>query len=147
MSLQTMGLPQLNNNGMLVSDLLASAGGNRIADQDAGAVQGIAIIAADTSHGSWQFSTDGGATWLSLGAVSNGSARLLAADANTRIRFVPNLGYTGTMDQAIAFRAWDQTTGTNGGLASTLVAGGTTAFSTEVETASLTVRSLLGWLL
>lgn len=147
MSLRTMDLLQLNNTGTLVSDLLASAGGNRIADQDAGALTGIAITAADTAHGSWEFSTNGGSTWMALGAVSDGSARLLAANANTRIRFVPALGYTGTIAEAITFRAWDQTAGTNGGVASTLVSGGTSAFSAQTETASLTVRSLLGWLL
>ena len=147
MSLQTMGLLQVGNSGTLVSDLLASAGGDRITDQDAGAVEGIAIIAADTAHGSWEFSTNGGSTWTALAAVSSGSARLLAADANTRIRFVPALGYTGTINQAITFCAWDRSSGSNGGLASTLVSGGTTAFSTATETASITVRSLLGWLL
>jgi hypothetical protein len=147
MSLRTMELLQLSNTGTLVSDLLASAGGGRIADQDAGALTGIAITAADTAHGSWEFSTNGGSTWVALGAVSDGSARLLAADANTRIRFVPALGYTGTLAQAITFRAWDQTAGSNGGFASTVVSGGTTAFSAQTETASLNVRSLLGWLL
>jgi hypothetical protein len=147
MSLRTMELLQLSNPGTLVSDLLASAGGGRIADQDAGALTGIAITAADTAHGSWEFSTNGGSTWVALGAVSDGSARLLAADANTRIRFVPALGYTGTLAQAITFRAWDQTAGSNGGFANTVVSGGTTAFSAQTETASLTVRSLLGWLL
>ena len=146
MSLRTMQLLQLSNTGTLVSELLASAGGDRIADQDAGALSGIAIIAADTAHGSWQYSTDG-STWASLGAVSDGSARLLAADASTRIRFVPALGYTGTLAEAITFRAWDQTTGSNGGLASTLFSGGTSAFSAGTETASLAVNSLLGWLL
>jgi hypothetical protein len=147
MSLRTMDLLQLNNTGTLVSDLLASAGGDRVADQDAGALTGIAITAADTAHGSWEFSINGGSTWVALGAVSDGSARLLAADANTRIRFVPALGYTGTVAEAITFRAWDQTAGSNGGLASTVVSGGTTAFSAQAETASITVRSLLGWLL
>ncbi len=147
MSLRTMELLQLSNTGTLVSDLLASAGGNRIADQDVGASPGIAIVAADESRGSWQFSTNNGSTWAALGDVTDGSARLLAADASTRIRFVPALGYSGAISQAITFRAWDQTTGSNGGLASTLVSGGTSAFSSEVETASITVRSLLGWLL
>jgi hypothetical protein len=147
MSLRTMDLLQLNNTGTLVSDLLASAGGDCVADQDAGALTGIAITAADTAHGSWEFSINGGSTWVALGAVSDGSARLLAADANTRIRFVPALGYTGTVAEAITFRAWDQTAGSNGGLASTVVSGGTTAFSAQAETASITVRSLLGWLL
>jgi len=128
-----------------VSELLASAGGNRISDEDSGARFGIAIVAADTSHGSWQFSIDGGTTWLALGSVSNGSARLLDADA--RIRFVPSMLYSGTVTNAITFRAWDQTSGVNGGLANTSVNGESSAFSIATETASIQVRSLLGGLL
>src|SRR5205823_5081095 len=58
MSLKTISALQ-TNTGTLVSDLLASAGGNRVTDEDAGARFGIAIIGADTSHGSWQYSIDG----------------------------------------------------------------------------------------
>jgi hypothetical protein len=127
----------------LVSDILASAGGVRVTDQDAGARQGIAVIAADTTNGAWQYSTDGGATWSSLGSVSDGSARLLSADALTRIRFVPTIGFYGTVTNGITFRAWDQTTGANGGLANTSVNGDSTAFSKSVETASIKVLSPL----
>jgi len=143
MTLSDINQADANNSGTLVSAILASAGGNRITDQDAGAKRGIAVVAADTTYGTWQYSTDGGSTWLALGSVSNGSARLLAADANTRVRFVPASGYNGTVTNGITFRAWDRTTGTNGGLASTAASGGTTAFSTAVETASIHVRSPL----
>jgi VCBS repeat-containing protein len=142
MALNEINAGQTNNPGTLVADLIASAGGNRITDQDAGAAEGIAIIAANTSNGSWQFSTNGGATWQALGTVSAGSARLLAADA--RIRFVPNLLYSGTITTALTFRAWDQTSGINGGLADTTLNGGSIAFSVVTETASLSVRGLLG---
>ena len=109
MALNEIGFGQSNNPGTLVADLIASAGGDRISDPDAGAVEGIAITAANTANGSWQFSTDGGATWQALGAVSTGSARLLAA--NARVRFQPNLLYSGTITNALTFRAWDQTSG------------------------------------
>ncbi|MFO1004134.1 MAG: hypothetical protein U0936_27775 [Planctomycetaceae bacterium] len=49
--------------------------------------------------------------------MSRNAARLLAADATTRIRFVPNKNYTGTAK--ISFCAWDRTTGLNGELANT----------------------------
>jgi len=142
MALNEINAGQTNNPGTLVADLIASAGGNRITDQDAGAVEGISIIAANTANGTWQFSTNGGATWQALGSVSSGSARLLAADA--RIRFVPNLLYSGTITNALTFRAWDQTSGVNGGLASTAENGGSSAFSAAIETASIRVRGLLG---
>ncbi|MCA9094948.1 MAG: hypothetical protein KDA68_15790, partial [Planctomycetaceae bacterium] len=58
-------------------------------------------------------------------------------DANTRIRFVPNLNFTGTVK--IAFVAWDQTTGINGGIASTSTRGGTTPFSTLYDYATLSI--------
>jgi VCBS repeat-containing protein len=141
MALGDIKTGQTNNSGTRVADLLASAG-NRVSDEDAGALRGIAIVGADTSHGSWQYSLDNGATWLSLGSVSNGSARLLSAGA--RIRFVPGLLYSGTITNALTFRAWDQTSGVNGGLANTSTNGGSTAFSTATETASIQVRGLLG---
>jgi len=141
MSLTPINQGDFNNNGTLVSVLLSSAGGNRITDQDAGAKQGIAVIAADTTNGNWQYSTDGGSTWLKLGAVSNKAARLLSSDS--LIRFVPNAGYNGTVTNGISFRAWDQTTGIDGDLADTSFNGGTSAFSKIIETANVKVRSAL----
>ena len=59
------------------------------------------------------------------------------------IRFVPALGFNGTVPSGITFRAWDQTAGANGGFADTSVNGGTAAFSKVAETASIKVRSPL----
>src|SRR5690606_30981822 len=119
--------------GTLVSALVdfASPAGqvDNVTDNDSGALLGIAVTAADTANGVWWYSTDNGATWNALGAVSNNNARLLAADAGTRPYFQPNANYSGTMAAALTFRAWDRTAGTNGGLADTSVNGGTTAFS------------------
>ena len=63
------------------------------------------------------------------GAVATNNARLLAADGNTRLYFQPNANYHGTLATAITFRAWDQTSGSNGAPADTTSNGGTTAFS------------------
>jgi hypothetical protein len=139
MALTTINQGAVNNGGTLVSTILASTGTVRVTDQDVGAVQGIAIIAADTSHGTWQFSTDGGATWWSLGAVSERSARLLAA--GSLVRFVPAFGFNGTVVEGITFRAWDQTSGINGCLADASANGDGTAFSSTIESASIKVRS------
>jgi Ca2+-binding RTX toxin-like protein len=129
--------------GTLVSslvDLDSAVGGlDNVTDPDAGALTGIALTATDTAHGSWFYSTDNGTTWNPVGAVSDSSARLLAADANTRLYFQPNTNYSGTDTGAITFRAWDQTNGSNGGVANTSVNGGTTAFSTATDTANITV--------
>ena len=71
------------------------------------------------------------------------AARLLGADsANNLIRFVPSANYTGSVDPGITFRAWDQTTGANGGTANVSTNGGTTAYSTATETAAITVNAV-----
>ncbi|MDH4369957.1 MAG: DUF4347 domain-containing protein, partial [Nitrospira sp.] len=107
--------------GTLVSQLVdfTSPAGqvDNVTDPDAGALLGIAITAADTTNGTWFYSTNNGASWNALGAVATNNARLLAADANTRLYFQPNADYNGTLTNAITFRAWDQSSGTNGSLA------------------------------
>jgi hypothetical protein len=134
-------VPAASNPGTLVSDIILSAGGDRITDVDSGAVEGIAVTAVDNTNGTWEFSTNNGGVWTAFGSPTGTTARLLASDANTRIRFQPNAAFTGTVDPGITFRAWDQTSGTNGNTADASVNGGTTAFSTATETASITVAS------
>ena len=130
--------------GTLVSSLVdfASPAGqvDNVTDVDSGALLGIAVTAADTANGTWYYSTNNGANWNALGAVASNNARLLAADANTRLYFQPNANYNGTLASAITFRAWDQTSGSNGTLADTTSNGGTTAFSTATDTASLVIN-------
>ncbi|MEK6336042.1 MAG: Ig-like domain-containing protein [Acidobacteriota bacterium] len=135
-------VPPASNPGTLVSDIIASAGGDRITDADAGALEGIAVTAVDNTNGTWQFSIDNGTNWTPFGSPNTTTARLLAANANTRVRFLPNLNFNGTVDPGITFRAWDQTSGANGGTADTTVNGTTTAFSTATETASITVNAV-----
>ncbi len=129
--------------GTLVSSLVdfASPAGqvDNVTDSDSGALLGIAITAADTTNGSWFYSTDNGTNWNALGSVTNTSARLLAADSNTRIYFQSNADYHGSVPSALTFRAWDRTTGNNSGTTDTSTNGGTTAFSAATDTASLTV--------
>jgi Domain of unknown function (DUF4347)/Concanavalin A-like lectin/glucanases superfamily len=132
--------------GTLVSSLVdfATPAGqvDNITDADSGAQLGIAVTAANSSNGAWWTSTDNGATWSALGAVANNSARLLAADANTRLYFQANANYNGTTANAITFRAWDRTSGANGGTADASINGSSTAFSTATDTASLAVTAV-----
>ena len=135
--------------GTLVSSLVdfaVPAGQvDNVTDPDAGAQLGIALTGTDTANGTWYFSTNNGTTWSAVGAVSDSSALLLAADANTRIYFAPSANFNGTDNSAITFRAWDQTTGTNGQSGvnvSGVNNGGTTAFSTASDTAALTITSV-----
>ena len=107
--------------GTLVSSLVdfstPSGQVDNVTDPDSGAQLGIAVVEADTTNGTWWYSTNNGNTWNALGAVSGANARLLAADANTWIYFQPNANWSGTLANAITFHAWDQTSGTNGGTA------------------------------
>lgn len=108
--LTTINEDAFNNGGTLVSDLVSGW----ISDTDAGALEGIAVVAVDDTNGSWEFTTDNGATWTAFGPVSANDATLLAADADTRVRFVPDPGWNGTVNNGITFHAWDQSVGTNG---------------------------------
>ena len=76
-----------------------------------------AITAVDDTNGTWQYTTDSGGLWTDFASVSESTARLLAADANTYVRFVPDADWNGTVINGITFRAWDQTSGTAGGTA------------------------------
>ncbi len=124
-----------SNPGTLVSTLIA---GN-VTDADLGALSGIAVTAVDNSHGNWQYSTNGGSSWSNIGSPNTTSALLLAADANTYVRFVPKTNWSGTDVGGLTFQAWDQTSGTAGGTANVTTNGGSTAFSTATASASITV--------
>jgi large repetitive protein len=142
--LTTINEDDTGNAGTLISDIIArGAGGDPITDVDSGDLEGIAVTAAVTTHGSWQYTTDG-INWNPLGAVTDSSARVLFADDATKIRFVPNADWNGTEDPAITFRAWDQTGGfTNGqtGVDASMT-GGTNPFSSASETALITANSV-----
>jgi hypothetical protein len=135
-------VPPASNTGTLVSALIAGA----VTDPDTADTQGIAVTATDNTNGSWEYSTDSGATWTAFGTPSTAAARLLAGNAS--IRFVPNADYNGTAN--ITYQAWDGTTTnsgsnilTNGGTADISTAssmGGLAAFSTASETATITVN-------
>jgi hypothetical protein len=126
------------HSGTLVTSLIAG----QVSDGNAGAASGIAVVAVDEANGSWQFSTDGGTSWLSLAGSSDTAARLLAADTLTRVRFVPATDWNGTVAAGLVFRAWDQTSGSAGGIADTSANGGGTAFSADAHASSLTVQAV-----
>ncbi|UCH49236.1 MAG: DUF4347 domain-containing protein, partial [Betaproteobacteria bacterium] len=137
-NLATINEDPVSNPGTLVSDLISG----QITDTDAGALEGIAVIAVDDTNGSWEYTTDGGSNWTAFVAVDSSSARLLATDANTYVRFVPNASWSGTVTNGLTFHAWDQSSGSNGGTANLSTGsstGGTTAFSTASASSSITV--------
>ncbi|MBP2835520.1 putative Ig domain-containing protein [Dickeya parazeae] len=129
----------MTSSATTVSSLLSNAG---YGDVDSGASSGIAITAT-AGNGGWQYSTDSGANWFSIGTVSGSSALLLGATA--QVRYVPDSanGETATL----SFRAWDHTSGSatagsSKGLADTSTTGGSSAFSTNSAQASLVVTSV-----
>jgi hypothetical protein len=134
--LATISEDPTSNPGTLLSDLLAG-----VSDPDAGAVKGVAVTyVSHTANGTWQYSVDNGSNWVALGAVSPAAAKLLQANASTRVRFVPNADFWGNV--TFGFYAWDTTQGTAQGTWNVTAAdsrGGTTAFSSAWENALLTV--------
>jgi hypothetical protein len=120
--------------GTLVSTLL----GNAVTDVDTGALRGIAIVGAPRANGTWQYLINNTSTWKAIPVVSETAAFLLPSNVVTRVRFLPNHDYNGSV--TLSYRAWDRTLGS---VATTLSTtgnqGGTKCFSTAVETASLTV--------
>ncbi|MGF1938683.1 MAG: beta strand repeat-containing protein [Nostoc sp. ChiQUE02] len=138
----TQDITTADNLGTLVYGILAKgAGGDPITDADTGAVEGIAVIGVDNTNGKWQYSTDGGNNWIDF-AVSATSATLLRD--TEKVRFLPNAGYNGTAK--ITFRAWDASDGNVSGTTGVDpgVGGGTTAYSTATETASIAIAPLVG---
>ena len=103
---------EFNNGGTLISDMISGW----VNDGDAAALRGIAVVAVDNTNGSWEYTTNGGTNWYAFGSPNSANARLLASNADTYVRFVPNADWNGTVVDGITFHAWDQTSGTNGGL-------------------------------
>ncbi|WP_048439208.1 hypothetical protein [Caenimonas sp. SL110] len=106
---------------------------------------GIAITALDTSMGTWQFSNDAGANWLTIHASlinssTNELALLLAPTA--LVRMLPFGELNGTLAEAITFRAWDQTSGNQGDYVVIAGTGADSAFSSDSDTAGLTVTAV-----
>jgi hypothetical protein len=123
------------NAGTLVSALIAG----HLGDVDTGAAAGIAVTAVDEARGVWQYSLDGGASWSGLAGVSASSARLLAADANTRVRFVPAANWNGSVADGITFRAWDRSSGVAGDVSDVGAGGGSSAFSAQSASSGIAV--------
>jgi hypothetical protein len=120
-----------SNPGTSVAALIAGF----FSDPDVGSLAGIAVDAANNTHGSWQFSLDGGTSWSNVGSVSDNSS-LALRDIDV-LRFVPQVNFSGSA--TISFRGWDQTSAAAGIKVPTAANGGSTAFSTAIGVASVTV--------
>lgn len=129
--------------GTLVSQLVDIGGSlsNMTSSYPAGHAYGIAITGTNTTtgNGTWYYTSNGGTTWQQVGTVSNTSALLLTADANTRLYYVSNGTYLGTITDGITFRAWDTGAGAAGTKTDTSVNGGTSSFSSATDTAAIAI--------
>lgn len=126
--------------GSLVSGLTQG-----IYDQNSNDPKGIAITQIDASLGTLYYSLNNGVSWTLATDVSDSNALLLADNANTRVYFRPINDAMGIVPNTVYFRAWDQTTGTNGSRADTTTNGVNSAFSVELESIALNIDTpLLG---
>ncbi len=129
------------NGGKSVAALLVDGS---ISDVDGVAVEAMAVTAVDNTNGLWQFSLDSGENWTDFSATSGSSVDLSTASrllgGSDLVRFAPDANYNGSA--TITFRAWDESSGTAGDTADTSTNGGTTAFSTATDTASITITAV-----
>lgn len=123
-----------DNLGNWVFDVITNIGSDADADPT-----GIAVSSVDNTNGAWQYSVDSGNTWTNFETVSDSAARLLSGPE--MIRFAPNPEFQGST--TFTFYAWDQTMGTNGGSFDLVASGtgGSTAFSSGTETATILIGS------
>ena len=95
--------------GALVSSLIDSGGThNNFYDQD-GDLAGLAIVGVNIERGGLWYSDDDGGTWQAVGVVSEDAPMFLRADAGVRVYYQPVADFTGTITDAISFKAWDRT--------------------------------------
>jgi cyclophilin family peptidyl-prolyl cis-trans isomerase len=125
---KTISLATFINNG---------SGTTTITDQDTNAVLGGIVLTSAIGDGTWQYSLDG-TTFTDVGAISANSALLLPGTA--QFRYIPDNQHAETA--TISYHAWDTSSGSPGDrvdVSQSSETGGSTAFSTASDTASLTV--------
>ncbi|WP_345193225.1 Ig-like domain-containing protein [Kistimonas scapharcae] len=125
-------------NGNTVAEILQDA--NQLEDVDGSAAQAMAITSVDNSNGTWKYSVDGGTTWQNIDDGSLGEDHALLLGSTSQVRFEPNDDYNGS--STFSFRAWDQSAGSVGSYGDATTTGGSSAFSSESATASITVTSV-----
>lgn len=139
-SLTDIDEDDVTSPGDSVLTVIDSIAGDRITDVDDGAVEGIAVTGVDDTNGVWQYDANADGTWVAFGAVSDSAAVLL--DTGALVRFVPDPDYNGTAGE-LTFRAWDQTSGSNGDTAVNVTDNGDdAAFGSATATATLNVNPI-----
>lgn len=131
----------LNPSGTTISSMIVDGS---ITDPDNFSVQAIAVTGLNTSLGAWQFSLDDGVNWLTIDAElinRQSEERALLLGPTAQLRLIPSGDLNGTISNAITFRAWDQSTGSEGQYALITSVGGSSAFSSTSDTAAVTVTA------
>lgn len=143
----------LNNAGNLVSDLVLASRDGNVPDGETrsvftdvdfgtnGANAGVAIYGLSNDGlggGRWEYSTNGGTSWTSVGTVSETQALLLSS--TDKIRFVPD-GKNGT-EASFDYYLWDGAKHTHGTKANVTSRGGDNAFSLDGASATIEVTSV-----
>lgn len=93
------------NKGISVGQLISELGIRQ--DENGVKPMGLAITGIDNTAGIWEYSADKGLTWQVLGTPAEGRGVFLPADNQTRVRFVPNLDFCGTLERGLVCRPWD----------------------------------------
>ena len=121
------------SNGDTIGSIIAD---NAISDDDGTPVKAIAITSVDTANGNWQYFIDVDSGWQTVN-LTNGS---LLLDESHKLRFVPNADYQGSAN--FTFRAWDKSSGNAGETVDTSATGGSTAFSSTADTATININGV-----
>jgi hypothetical protein len=109
-------------------------------DINAQSVTAMAIIGADTTLGTWYYTTDNQVTWNALTSITASSAVHLERTSDEYIKFIPTDATTyGTT--TIQIRAWDKTNqgSLTNGVGNASSGGGTTAYSTTTPTLNCSI--------
>jgi len=118
--------------GANFSDSTDQVTGGSSANTFAGIV--ISSYTVDASKGNWQYSTDTGSTWTTLGNASTTTAITLDAAASTLLRFVPAANYNGAATALAANLIESGLAITNG---ATLNLTGATGTTTHISSATV----------
>jgi hypothetical protein len=136
-TLSTIQEDDVTSSGTSISSIITALGSNYV-KANVSDNRGIGIYTAQSTNGSWQYSTNNGLSWQAFPTVTNTSVLVLTEIGNTnKIRFIPNANFNGTV--TFGFYAWDTLTGTPGNVVTTT---GTQSFSTGIATGSLQVTAV-----
>jgi len=123
--------------GSCFSDAKDQVSGGSSANTFAGIA--ISSYTADASKGAWQYSSDSGANWITLGNATTATALTLVA--TDKLRFVPAPNYNGAATALTANLIETGEAITNGQIMDlTNATGGTTAISTATVALNTTIN-------